>query len=193
MRLILSAALLAALLSSGAQAQQSQLADPQQQQQGQKATQTPAGKAGTEEPSAHIPTDRPQDMAPLVQGRWNVPTAPADSQTVPAKFSERNAYIDSLPTMAAALIWLNDSDRQQIAAALRADNAPLVQLEAAPAEELSGAFELRDLPKAVTDAWPGLAGYSYLRTADRAVIVREPNSVVVGEIPLANATTGSAK
>ncbi|MGE3868904.1 MAG: hypothetical protein AB7F51_05265, partial [Pseudorhodoplanes sp.] len=131
--------------------------------------------------------------SPLVQGRWNVPTAPADSQTVPAKFSERNAYIDSLPTMAAALIWLNDSDRQQIAAALRADNAPVVQAEAAPAEELSGAFELRDLPKAVTDTWPGLAGYSYLRTADRAVIVREPNSVVEGVIPLADATTGSAK
>lgn len=186
-----AAALAALLIAGGAQAQQTQLADPQQQQQGEKATQTPSGKAGKEEPASHVPTDRPVDMEPLAQGRWNVPGAPADSQTVPAKFSERNAWVDSLPIMASALIWLDDAQKREIVAAIREENAPAVQVEAKPAEELVGHVELRDLPDSVKTALPGLDGYKYVRTNDRVLFVRELSSVVVGEIPLESGTTGS--
>lgn len=189
---LLSAAAFAALLALGsAHAQQAQLADPQQQQTGQKATETPSGKAGKEEPASHVLTDRPIDMEPLANGRWNVPGAPADSQTVPAKFSERDAWVDSLPIMASALIWLDDAGRKQIADAVRAENAPAAAIAAKPAEVISGDVALRDLPALVKTALPGLDGYQYVRTADSVLIVREPTSIVVGAIPLAPGTTGS--
>ena len=40
-------------------------------------------------------------VAPKWGSRW-VPGAPKDSQTVPAKYSARNAALDKLPTMAFA-------------------------------------------------------------------------------------------
>ena len=55
--------------------------------QGDKATHSVSGRGGTEEPGSHAPS---QDTAVLVNGNWNVSGAPADSQTVPAKFSKRN-------------------------------------------------------------------------------------------------------
>jgi hypothetical protein len=75
------------------------LAQPEQQRATEKALQTPSGKTGTEEPSAHVPTE---DQAVLVNGALNVPGAPKDSQTVPAKYSARNAALDKLPIMAFA-------------------------------------------------------------------------------------------
>jgi hypothetical protein len=75
------------------------LAQPQQEDQAKDAIHTPSGKAGTNEPSANVPT---QDQSVLVNGALNVPGAPKDSQTVPAKFSARNAALDKLPIMAFA-------------------------------------------------------------------------------------------
>jgi hypothetical protein len=76
------------------------LAQPEQQRATEKALQTPSGKTGTNEPSAHVQTT--EDQAALVNGALNVPGAPKDSQTVPAKYSERNAALDKLPIMAFA-------------------------------------------------------------------------------------------
>jgi hypothetical protein len=78
-----------------------------QQRQGEQAVSTPSGKTGKEEPTAHAPT---QSTAVFVDGKLNVPGAPADSQTVPAKFSERNDKIDKLPIMAMPL-GLSDEQR----------------------------------------------------------------------------------
>jgi hypothetical protein len=75
------------------------LAQPQQEEQAKEAIHTPSGKAGTNEPSANVPTE---DQSVLVNGALNVPGAPKDSQTVPAKFSARNAALDKLPIMAFA-------------------------------------------------------------------------------------------
>lgn len=194
MRLFLSAAALAALIavSGPVSAQQPQPpADAQQQNAGEKATQTPQGKAGAEEPSAHVATDRPTDMDVFVNGKLNVPGAPADSQTVPAKFSERNAWVDSLPTMAASLIWLDDAQKNEIAQGVRAANVPAVQSQAKPAEEIAENLTLHEWPASVLSSIPGLDGYQYARTDDRVLIVREPGGVVVGAIPFAS-TTGEA-
>ena len=73
------------------------LAQPEQQRDTEKALQAPSGKTGTNEPTARVPTE---DQPVLVNGALNVPGAPKDSQTVPAKYSERNAALDKLPTMA---------------------------------------------------------------------------------------------
>jgi hypothetical protein len=75
------------------------LVQPEQQRETEKALQTPSGKTGTNEPTANAPM---VDQAVLVSGALNVPGAPKDSQTVPAKYSERNAALDKLPIMAFA-------------------------------------------------------------------------------------------
>jgi hypothetical protein len=69
-------------------------ASPQQQHNVDKALESDSGRTGTQEV---LPQTKSDDAAPLVNGAWNVPGAPKDSQTVPAKFSERNAAIDRLP------------------------------------------------------------------------------------------------
>ena len=56
-------------------------------------------QGGKEEPGSHTSganNDKQQD-AVLVDGKLNVPGAPQDSQTNPAKFSERNAKLDQEP------------------------------------------------------------------------------------------------
>jgi hypothetical protein len=69
---------------------------PQHQENVDKALESESGRAGKQEP---LPQTKSDDTAPLVNGAWNVPGAPKDSQTVPAKFSERNAAIDKLPNV----------------------------------------------------------------------------------------------
>lgn len=56
-------------------------------------------QGGKEEPSSHasgVNNDAAND-AVLVGGKLNVPGAPQDSQTVPSKYSKRNAEIDVQP------------------------------------------------------------------------------------------------
>jgi hypothetical protein len=56
-------------------------------------------QGGKEEPGSHASgtnNDAAND-AVLVDGKLNVAGAPKDSQTVPAKFSERNARLDQEP------------------------------------------------------------------------------------------------
>ena len=66
-------------------------ASSDQNKQGDNATHSTPGRAGTEEPGSHAPS---QDTAVFVDGKLNVAGAPADSQTVPAKFSQHNDAID---------------------------------------------------------------------------------------------------
>ena len=53
-------------------------------------------QGGKEEPGSHA-ADVPSPEPVLVNGKLNVPDAPQDSQTVPSKFSEKNARLDTKP------------------------------------------------------------------------------------------------
>ena len=55
-------------------------------------------QGGKEEPGSHSST---ASTEVLVDGKLAVPGAPADSQTVPSKFSERNARLDKEPLVKA--------------------------------------------------------------------------------------------
>ena len=66
--------------------QQPPAADAQQQSQQEKAQQTPSGKMGADEPSSHAPSASPPADAVFVNGALAVPGAPANTNTVPAKF-----------------------------------------------------------------------------------------------------------
>jgi hypothetical protein len=147
-----------------------------QQRQGEQAVSTPSGKTGKEEPSAHAPT---QSTAVFVDGKLNVPGAPADSQTVPAKFSERNAKIDKLPIMAMPL-GLSDEQRRAILDSVKQANSPVQTTAAKPAEELAIDIVVHDLGVAANI--PQVARLKVVRTSDRVLLVEPSNRVVVGEI-----------
>jgi len=145
--------------------------------QGDKATHSVSGRAGTEEPGSHAPS---QDTAAFVNGNWNVPGAPADSQTVPAKFSKRNDAIDRVPIMAMAVLSLTDEQKQAIAASVKAANSPVQTTTAKPAEELPWTITVHDLGISAND--PALARMKIVRAQDRILLIDAPNRIVIGEI-----------
>jgi hypothetical protein len=145
--------------------------------QGDKATHSTAGRAGTEEPGSHAPS---QDTAALVNGAWNVPGAPADSQTVPAKFSKRNDAIDRVPIMAMPVLGLSNDQKRSILASVRAANTPVQSTNAQPAEELPWNVTVHDLGISAND--PALARIKVVRAQDRVLLIDPPNRIVIGEI-----------
>src|SRR6516225_5673632 len=88
--------------------------DSQQKSQQEKAQQTPSGQMGKEAPSSHAPSAAPPANAVFVNGALAVPGAPANTDTVPAKFSAKNAADDALITVAYTFKTLTDDDRDAI-------------------------------------------------------------------------------
>ena len=147
-----------------------------QQQQGEKAVSTPSGKAGKEEPGSHNPT---QNSAVLVDGKLNVPGAPADSQTVPAKFSPRNDAIDKLPIMGMSL-GLSDAQKRTIVESVRGAGKPIANTQAKISEELPLNVVVHDLPASAND--PQMAKLKYVSAQGRVLLIEPTNRIVIGEI-----------
>ena len=80
---------------------------------------------GKEEPSSHAETAKPQDSAVLINGTLAVPGAATDTNTIPAKFSEKNAADDRLIIVAYTFKLLNPEQRSAIYLALRGSPAGL--------------------------------------------------------------------
>jgi hypothetical protein len=175
-------ATLAILLTLGAAVaqQKENLASPEQKAEQEKAQQTKAGQAGTTEPSSHTPSAPPDESWVFWNGRLVTPGAPADSQTVPAKFSERNDALDRLPTMAFPLP-LTDEQRQRIRAAV--SKVPAETANTRPAELLPNDVNVRELPRDLTQEIPAMRNLGYVRTADKVLLISPANRIVVGEIP----------
>jgi hypothetical protein len=156
-------------------------ADAQQQSQQEKAQQTPAGKAGTEEPSSRAPSEKPQDNAVLVNGALAVPGAPADTDTVPAKYSAKNAADDELITVAYTFKSLTADERHAIYQALK-DQSAGSAFNAEIGAVLPPAVELRALPGEVTARVPQTKDYQYAVAANRVLLVSPPTRIVVGVV-----------
>jgi len=147
-----------------------------QDKQGDQATHSVSGRSGKEEPGSHAPS---QDNAVFVNGKWNVPGAPADGQTVPSKFSERNNAIDRLPIMGMSLN-LNDEQKKAILAGVKLADKPVQSTDAKVAHALPWNITVHDLGPSAND--PMLAKLKYVRTQDRVLLIDPPNRIVVGEI-----------
>jgi len=110
----------------------------------------------------------------------------ATTQTMPAKFSQRNDVLDRVPTTAWPLP-LNEEQRRQIFNSVMADGSPPAAGAAAlkPGSSLSfeQTLDLHPLPGAVADM-DGLHGLQYVKGKDRVLLVRPPNGIVVDEIAL---------
>jgi hypothetical protein len=113
--------------------------------QQEKAQQTPSGKMGKEEPSSHAETAKPQDSAALINGALAVPGAATDTDTIPAKFSEKNAADDRLITVAYTFKLLNPEQRSAIYQALKGQPGGTA-FKADIGTELPLAIELRAVP-----------------------------------------------
>lgn len=178
-RLTLTAAVLLAGLSVAAAQQKAN--DPNQQ-----APANPQGdgpfksqQGGKEEPGSHSSGSAITEA--FVDGKLAVPGAPADSQTVPSKFSERNAKLDKILIMALPL-GLTDEQTNQIRDSVAKGNMPLSQISAKPADMLPATTQVSELPADVKASMPMMSDISIIRTRDKILLVRAPNMVVTGEI-----------
>jgi hypothetical protein len=113
----------------------------------------------------------------LVNGKLTAPGAATDGQTVPSKYSARNAALDKLPTVAFTLQHLTEAQRREIFARLHSGRGGLALSpgHAMVGAELPAEVALRDLkpvPESVTAKFPELRGTSYL--------AEEPNVLLVG-------------
>jgi hypothetical protein len=162
-----------------AAAQQSPAAESQQQQQQDKAQQTPSGKMGKEEPSSHAPSDKPADNSVFVNGALAVPGAPANTDTVPAKFSEKNAADDKLITLAYTFKLLTDEQRRAIYEGLKGQVAGPA-FNADIGIELPSTIELRPIPNDVDARVPQTKDYRYAVADNRVLLVAPVGRFVVG-------------
>lgn len=141
----------------------------------------PESTPGKSQSNAGLPQAPGQDQSVFKNGLLNAPGAPQDSQTAPAKYSERNAKIDDLPIMAYPLA-LSDEQKQRIYDSVR-DTQPVTgQVQAKPADILPSNIVLRDLPKEIAADIPSVRDLKYVKLQDKVVLVRAPNRIVVAEI-----------
>lgn len=173
---------LALLASLGIAAAQQQANDPNQQ-----APANPQGDGpfksqqnAKEEPGSHS-SGAPTNTAVFVDGKLAVPGAPADSQTVPSKVSERNAKLDATPIMALPLP-LTDEQKQRIRDSVAKSNIPVEQISAKPADLLPATTQVAQFPDDVKAAVPMVSDFSIIRTKDKILLLRAPNMVVTGEL-----------
>ena len=187
-----SALALAFVTSVGLAAAQQQppAADRQQQLQQEKAQQTPSGQMGKEEPSSHAPSAAPPASAAFVNGALAVPGAPANTDTVQAKFSAKNAADDALITIAYTFKTLTDDERRAIYQALKGQ--PAAAFDADVGTELAPAIELRPVPNEVAARVPQTKGYRYAVTNDRVLLVGT-SRIVVGVFGDASASVGEGR
>jgi hypothetical protein len=113
------------------------------------------------------------------------PSGPIGSvgETIPAKFSRRNAILDQVPTMAWPLA-LTDQQRKQIYDAVMASGSQSVADALAPASELSADQALSamsPLPPAVRHI-DGIANLYSIKGKTKVLLVEPATRTVVGEI-----------
>jgi hypothetical protein len=166
-------------------------ASAQQQSQQEKAQQTPSGKMGAEEPSSHAPNAKPDETAVLVNGALAVPGAPANTDTVPAKFSQKNATDDELITVAYTFKTLTDDERRAIYQALKGQPAGPT-FNADVGTELPPGIELHPVPNEVAARVPQTKDYRYAVANDRVLLVGT-SRIVMGVFADANTPVGEGR
>jgi len=170
--------------------QQPPAADAQQQSQHDKALQTPSGQMGKEEPSSHAASAAPPATAAFVNGALAVPGAPANTDTVPAKFSAKNAADDALITIAYTFKPLSDDERRAIYQALK--DQPAAAFNADVGTELPPGIELRPVPDEVAARVPQTKGYRFAVTNNRVLLVGT-SRIVTGVFGDANAPVSEGR
>ena len=133
-------------------------------------------RGGKQEPSSKVEGTDPS--AVFVNGELAVPGAQPDSQTAPAKFSERTNNADQLPIAAYALGHLTSEQRSTISRKLHEQLALSGQVDA-PADTVVGSeistdvalHGLQAIPNEVASEFPELRQLMFARAASRILLV----------------------
>jgi hypothetical protein len=116
------------------------------------------------------PQTQAQPNAAFVNGALAVPGAPANTDTVPAKFSQKNAADDALITVAYTFKTLSDDQRHAIYDALKGQPSASAA-KADVGTELPPSVELRPVPDQLAAQVPQTKDYRYAVTQDRVLLV----------------------
>jgi Protein of unknown function (DUF1236) len=131
------------------------------------------------------PNASPPANAAFVNGALAVPGAPANTDTVPAKFSAKNAADDKLITIAYTFKTLTDDERRAIYQSLK-DQPAGSAFDANIGTKLPAGIELRPVPDDVAARVPQTRGYRYVVANGRVLLVGT-SRIVMGVFADANA------
>jgi len=134
---------------------------------------------GKEEPSSNPETAKSQDSAVLVNGALAVPGWAIATDTVPAKFSEKNAANDRLLTVAYTFKLLSPEERSAIYQTLKGQPCGSA-LKADIGTKLPLAVELRAVPDKLIVRVPQIKGYQYTVADNEILLVSPLTRMVVG-------------
>lgn len=140
------------------------------------------GRDGVEEPSVKPAPNPGAEAGVFVDGRLNVPNAPADTSTTPSTVSQRNAQLDELPTMAHGP-QLTDAQRKLILERVMAAGGSTQHVDAiVPSSELPANVDMQPWPAEIVSEVPAIRGTKYVRLSDKVLVVLPDNRIVVEEI-----------
>ena len=134
-------------------------------------------------PSARAPNASPPENAVFVNGALAVPGASANTDTVPAKLSAKNAADDKLIIIAYTFKTLTDEERRAIYQALKGQAAAAFNADVGT--ELPPGVELHPVPDEVAARVPQTRGYRYVVANNRVLLVGT-SRIVVGVFADAN-------
>jgi hypothetical protein len=177
---VASAAILVLACTQLCAQQPSPPADASQQKQLENWQHTESGKMGKEEPSSQAEMPKPQTA--FIHGALAAAGAPTDVDTVPAKFSERNARDDKLITLPYTFKNLSEDQRRQISAALKGQGATAAY-KGDIGTVVPFAMELRPVPEGLAAQVPQTKGFQYLNADDRVLLISPSTRIVVGVFP----------
>jgi hypothetical protein len=123
------------------------------------------------------PNASPPANAVFVNGVLAVPGAPTNTDTVPAKFSAKNAADDELITIAYTFKTLTDDERRAVYQALK-DQPARSAFNADIGTKLPPGIELRPVPDEVAARVPQTWDYRYAVAKDRVLLVGTGRIVV---------------
>jgi hypothetical protein len=139
------------------------------------------GHDGVEEPSVKQAPKPAADSGVFVDGKLNVPNAPAETSTTPAKVSQRNAQRDVIPIMARGP-ELDDAQRKLILERVMAAGGSSAHVDAFPTVELPVGVDMQAWPADIVGQVPALRDTKYVKLADKVLVVHPETRIVVEEI-----------
>jgi len=137
------------------------------------------GRDGIEEPTAKQIPQSPAGV--FVNGTLNVPNAPNDTDTTPAKFSGGNDRLDHAPIMARGP-QLTDAQRKLILDRVSATATAPKRPYAGPSTMLSADADMKAWPDDLLGAIPAIHDTKYVALSDKVLVVLPESWTVVEEI-----------
>jgi Protein of unknown function (DUF1236) len=144
--------------------------------------QTNPGSSGD---TQHVGSEPPSSVPNTPSGAQAAPAGPigASGDTMPAKYSEKNAADDKLPLGGYRLKHLTDAERQAIYRSVSKGKAPSVPNRDVHAEVgnlVPNSVSLQPLPGDITAQIPDTRDLKFVTAQDKVVLVDPVNMMVVG-------------